>query len=118
MDCDLLTHPTSGVSAGATVVLSSTSPELFISSSFSSNSAGAMTRIVSLGVEDDVCVGIDVHALRPLVHDDVDLLVGLELAHGRAGELARGADHQVGQVDVLAGELESLVDLVAQWPRR
>ena len=63
------------------------------------------------GAEDDVVVGVDVGDAAAVVHDDVHLAVGLDLADGPADEGAVGADRQVGQVDVPAGEVELLVDL-------
>jgi hypothetical protein len=41
------------------------------------------------------------------VHDDVDSLVGLDLAHRPSGKLTGREDGQVGQVDELAAATPS-----------
>jgi hypothetical protein len=75
---------------------------------------GAITRIGIARGEHGVTAGFDVDAAGPLVHDNVDPVVGLDLAHGPSGEPAGLRDDQVSQVDVLAGELKALVDLAAR----
>ena len=72
---------------------------------------GAMTRMVSPGSSTIWGSGLTLTPVRALVHDDVDPLVGLDLADGPAHQPAGGADRDVGEVDVLAGELKPLVDL-------
>ena len=69
---------------------------------------GAMTRIVSPGSSTIVGVGIDVHARRrPWCMTMLIRLSAWISPTVRPTSRPVGADRQVGEVDVLAGELEA-----------